>query len=50
VQLGELYLSQNQRDLADVEFRGTISDDKHAPGYQRRRDRSWVRKAKKLLA
>jgi tetratricopeptide (TPR) repeat protein len=50
VQLGELYLAQNHRDLAEVEFRGTINDDRHAPGYQRKRDRPWVRKAKRLLA
>jgi hypothetical protein len=50
VQLGELYLAQNRRDLAEVEFRGTINDDRHAPGFQRKRDRSWVWKAKRLLA
>jgi hypothetical protein len=50
VQLGELYLARNQRDLAEVEFRGTINDDRHAPGYQRKRDRWWVWKAKRHLA
>jgi len=50
VQLGELYLAKNQRDLADIEFRGTINDDRHAPGYQRKRDRWWVWKAKRHLA
>jgi tetratricopeptide (TPR) repeat protein len=49
VQLGELYLAQNKRDLAEVEFRGTINDDRHAPGYQRKRDRHWVWKARRLL-
>jgi len=49
VQLGELFLAQNKRDLAEVEFRGTINDDRHAPGFQRKRDRLWVRKAKRLL-
>lgn len=49
VQLGQLYLAQNKRDLAEAEFRGAISDDRHAPGYQRKRDRVWVWKAKRLL-
>jgi tetratricopeptide (TPR) repeat protein len=50
VQLGELYLATKRRDLAEAEFRGTISDDRHAPGFQRRRDRMWIRKARRLLA
>jgi tetratricopeptide (TPR) repeat protein len=50
VQLGQLYLTKNRRDLADVEFRGTINDDRHAPGFQRKRDRLWVWKARRLLA
>jgi tetratricopeptide (TPR) repeat protein len=49
VQLGELYLAQNRRDLAEVELRGTINDDRHAPGFQRKRDRHWVWKARRLL-
>jgi tetratricopeptide (TPR) repeat protein len=50
VQLGQLYLAKNRRDLAEVEFRGTINDDRHAPSYQRKRDRMWVWKARRLLA
>ncbi|HEY3862907.1 MAG TPA: tetratricopeptide repeat protein [Verrucomicrobiae bacterium] len=50
VQLGELYLAKNQRNLAEVEFRGAINDDRHAPGFQRKRDRTWIRKASRLLA
>jgi thioredoxin-like negative regulator of GroEL len=49
VQLGELYLASGQQDLAAVEFRETVSDDRHAPAFQRRRDRVWVRRAKRLL-
>jgi len=49
VQLGELYLSKNQRDLAEAELRGTINDDRHAPAFQRKRDRVWVWKARRLL-
>jgi tetratricopeptide (TPR) repeat protein len=50
VQLGELYLAKNRRDLAELEFRGTINDDRHAPGFQRKRDRWWVWKARRHLA
>jgi hypothetical protein len=48
VQLGELYLATNQPELAAAEFREAISDDRHAPGYQRKRDRVWIRRAKRL--
>ena len=49
VQLGELYLSKAQKEPADVEFREVINDDRHAPAFQRKRDRVWVRRAKRLL-
>src|SRR5207249_2123425 len=45
VQLAELYLGKEQRDLARAELRDVIADDAHAPGFQRRRDRVWVRRA-----
>ena len=50
VQLGEIYLSRNQPDLALGELREVISDDAHAPTFQRRRDRIWIRRAKSVLA
>ena len=50
VQLAELYLAKNQPELARPELRDVISDDVHAPGFQRRRDRVWVRRAKSLMA
>jgi hypothetical protein len=49
VQLGELYLATKQQELAMAEFREAINDDSHAPGYQRKRDRVWIRRAKRLL-
>ena len=49
VQLGELYLAKGENDLAQAEFRATISDDRHAPGFQRKRDRWWIWKAKRLV-
>ncbi|PWU17203.1 MAG: hypothetical protein C5B50_11800 [Verrucomicrobia bacterium] len=49
VQLAELYLKTGQNDLARAELNEVLADDAHAPAFQRRRDRVWVRKAKALL-
>ena len=49
VQLGQLYLQKNERQLGEAELTGSIHDDRHAPTYQRKRDRVWIRKAKSLL-
>jgi hypothetical protein len=49
VQLAELYLARNQPDLARAELSDVIADDQHAPTYQRRRDRVWVRRARSLM-
>jgi Tfp pilus assembly protein PilF len=49
VQLAELYLAKNQKELASTELRDVIADDAHAPTFQRRRDRVWVRRARGLL-
>jgi hypothetical protein len=50
VQLAELYAAKNQPDAARAELKDVLSDDPHAPAYQRRRDRVWIRRAKKLSA
>lgn len=49
VQLAELYAARNQPDLARRELQDVISDDVHAPTFQRRRERVWVRRAKRML-
>jgi Tfp pilus assembly protein PilF len=49
VQLAELYLAKNQPDLARNEVREGVADDLHAPAFQRKRDRVWVRRAKGLM-
>ncbi|MGH7972894.1 MAG: tetratricopeptide repeat protein, partial [Limisphaerales bacterium] len=49
VQLAELYLQANQPDLARPELKEVVADDAHAPAFQRRRDRVWVRRARNLL-
>jgi len=48
VQLGELYVTKREKQLADAQFREAINDDRHAPSFQRKRDRVWIRKAKRL--
>ena len=48
VQLAELYLRNNQPELAKAELKDVLADDEHAPAFQRRRDRVWVRRARAL--
>ena len=49
VQLAELYLAKSQADPARTELKDVINDDVHAPGFQRKRDRVWIRRAKSLM-
>jgi hypothetical protein len=49
VQLAELYIAKKQNDLARAELKDVIADDQHAPTYQRKRDRIWVRRARSLM-
>ncbi len=49
VQLAELYLAKNQPELARAEVKDVVSDDQHAPAFQRKRDRFWVRRAKGMM-
>lgn len=49
VQLAELYLARNQAGLARPELNEVVADDAHAPPFQRRRDRVWVRRARSLM-
>jgi hypothetical protein len=49
VQLAELYIAKNQLDPARKELKDVLSDDIHAPAFQRRRDRVWIRRAKSLI-
>jgi len=49
VQLAELYLLKGQKEPARSELNEVLADDLHAPGFQRKRDRVWVRRAKGLL-
>jgi hypothetical protein len=49
VQLAELYLARSERESAIAELKDVIADDQHAPAFQRKRDRFWVRRAKSIL-
>ncbi len=49
VQLAELYAAQNQPDLARAELREVLDDAPHVPAFQRKRDRVWLRRARKLM-
>lgn len=49
VQLAELYMERNELEKARIELRETLADDLHAPKFTRRRDRVWMRRAKRLL-
>lgn len=48
VQLAELYILTGKNDLAQNDLREVLNDDVHAPAFQRRRDRVWIRRAKRL--
>ncbi len=49
VQLAELHLQRHEKDLARAQLNDVIGDDAHAPAFQRRRDRLWIRRARSLM-
>jgi hypothetical protein len=49
VQLAELHLGKGQAEQARMLLREVLEDEPHAPAFQRRRDRVWVRRARRLL-
>jgi hypothetical protein len=48
VQLAELYIAKGQNDLARTELYDVLSDAAHVPGFQKRRDRVWFSRARRL--
>lgn len=48
VQLAELLLAKDQKEKAVALLREVLEDEPHAPTFQRRRDRVWVRRARRL--
>lgn len=49
VQLAELLWQEGRRDEARAQLEEVLADDPHAPAFQRKRDRVWVRRARKRL-
>jgi len=49
VQLAELYRTQRQPDLARAELKEVLDDAPHVPAFQRKRDKVWVRRARRLM-
>jgi tetratricopeptide (TPR) repeat protein len=49
VQLAELYLAKGRMESARAELTEVLADDAHAPAFQRKRDRFWVRRARSLV-
>ena len=48
VQLAELLIGRGENEAARAEIREVLTDDPHAPAFQRKRDRVWVNRAQKL--
>ena len=48
VQLAELYLERGHMQKASEQIEEVLADARHAPAFQRRRERTWVRRAKIL--
>src|SRR4249920_3764997 len=48
VQLAELLHATGRNEAALAEVREVLNDEPHAPAFQRKRDRPWIRRAKKL--
>ena len=49
VQLAELYLKTGKKDLAREQLQEVLTDAPHAPAFQRKRERPWVRRATRLM-
>jgi hypothetical protein len=49
VQLAELYAKTGQLGRARADLKELISDDSHAPDFQRKRDRAWIKRARQIL-
>ncbi len=48
-QLAELYIAKGNADGARGLVREVLEDDRHAPAFQRKRERVWISRAKSLL-
>ena len=49
VQLAELYLAEGQGEKARAQLQEVLNDAPHAPAFDRKRERVWVRRARRLI-
>lgn len=49
VELAELHLASGNPALAKAKLEEAVADDVHAPAFERRHERFWIKRAKKLL-
>ncbi len=49
VQLAELYLAEKQVEPARAHLQEVLNDAPHGPAFERKRERVWVRRARRLL-
>ncbi|MFO1499779.1 MAG: tetratricopeptide repeat protein [Verrucomicrobiota bacterium] len=50
VELAELHLARGETAPAKAKLQEAVADDAHAPAFERRHERFWIKRAKKLLA
>ncbi|MBI3414114.1 MAG: tetratricopeptide repeat protein [Verrucomicrobia bacterium] len=50
VQLAELYLQRGEFDPARTELKEVLEDSAHAPKFDRKRDKPWIRRAQALMS
>ena len=50
VLLGEVYLSQGEKELAREQLQEVLSDSSHTPEFQRRKEKHWVKRARQLMS
>lgn len=49
VQLAQLYVERGEKELARKELTDLLADEAHGPGFQKQRDKIWVKQARALL-
>ena len=50
VLLAEAYLAQGQKEAAREQLQEVLSDSSHTPEFQRRKERIWVKRARRLMS
>jgi len=49
VQLAQLFIGKGRKEAARRELNEVLADFPHTPAFQRKRDRVWIRRAKRLM-